>query len=307
MEATIADRPKFRRCFVTGTRGPALHALIRMLEARGIEATSAEMLNPGTAITQEILRLIATSDFIAVVLTEGHRDNAVYELGVAMGQGKPAFVVLSGTAFPLDVTGVYVRAVEGLEHIGDAGEDLDRFLRNAKTPAPLVLAPTDDLPVDLGWAKAELTQLRRDKPAGREAAFERLVERIFDAAGAELLSTDSEREEQVDFVVWLDQVSAQTGGPLLVECKLFQGGSGSVIKNSEAFLRRLERTVEGTDSGLALLVYDHDRPNTPPSLYETPLVLSFAIEDLIRSLEKGALEKEVLRRRERAAFARRPG
>ncbi|MHC8381086.1 hypothetical protein [Pseudomonas sp. LB3P14] len=78
-----------------------MQALIRLLEERGVETTSAKLLSPGTAITQEILRLVATSDFIAVALGARGRDNAIFELSVARGQGKPAFVVLTAEAFGL--------------------------------------------------------------------------------------------------------------------------------------------------------------------------------------------------------------
>jgi hypothetical protein len=295
----------FRRCFVTGSLGQKTHALVRMLMAMGVEATTADMLNTGTAITQEILRMIAASDFIAVVLGERGRDNALYEMGVARALGKPAFVILTHGALGVDVSGVYLRAIDGPERIADVADDLDRFLRNAKTPTPLVGRIAGERRLDLGWARRELSTLRSRASRGRERQLEQLVGKIFEAVGAEVLPTASEGRMQVDFVVWLDQIADQTGGPMLVECKLFRGGSGSVIKNSEASVRRLERTLADSDSSIALLVYDHDRSHTPPSLYETPQVLSFAVEDLVSALEKGGFEQELLRRRERAAFAHR--
>jgi hypothetical protein len=47
-------------------------------------------------------------------------------------------------------------------------------------------------------------------------------------------------------------------------------------------------------------------PNTPPSLSDTPKILSIAIDDVILAFERGSFEQEVLRRRHRAAVAPKP-
>lgn len=77
-----------------------------------------------------------------------------------------------------------------------------------------------------------------------------------------------------------------------------------MIKNSESAVRRIEAVMDRSDAKLALLVYDHDRPQAPPSLYETPRVLSLTIEDVIHAIEHRELERTILKRRERALFAR---
>lgn len=305
MAVETQAKNRFRRCFVIGTPGPATNALVAMLVARNIETTTAGMLKSGASITQEILRLIAAADFVAVLLDDRGSQYAYYELGVARALGKPAFVVLTEGPFGMDISGVYVRAIESLARIGDVAGDLDQFLDHAKRPAPIVEPNSETQGVGLAWARQDLARLRSGVVKGREAVFEDLVGRIFESAGAQVLPNDNETRE-VDFVVWLNEIAFETGGPVLIECKLFQGGSGSVIMNSQAFVKRLERTLATTNSDLALLIYDHDRPNTPPSLYETPRVLSFAVEEVITRLEGGTLEREILKRRERAAFMRKP-
>ena len=51
----------------------------------------------------------------------------------AASLGKAALVVLTEGAAPIDISGAYLRAVED-HQLADAGDDLDRFLRNAKAP-----------------------------------------------------------------------------------------------------------------------------------------------------------------------------
>ncbi|VXB65813.1 hypothetical protein [Brevundimonas sp. G8] len=273
--------------------------------ARGIAVTSAHSLNVGSAITPELLKLIAASDFVAMVLSGRGRDSIMYELGIARSLGKAAFIVLTEGAAPNEISGAYLRAVED-RRVADAGDDLDRFLRNAKAPPAILADVPDARTVDLSWASRELQHLRSGAAGNSRAEiFEDLIKRIFESAGADVTATDAPRNEpQVDFVVWLNEIAFEAGGPVLVECKLLRGGSGSVIKNAEAYVKRLTRAVEASDASLALLVFDHDRSHTPPSLFETPQVLSFSAEDLISTLEGGRLEKEILKRRRRAAFVR---
>jgi hypothetical protein len=272
-----------------------------MLIKKGVAVSAPWTIKSVAPITQEILSLIAASDFIVAIIGEQSRDGVMYELGVARSLGKPAFVVLAGGRLSSDLSGIFVRAIENGQ-IADVSDDLDRFLRNAKAPRPISIGPPKGRAIDMKWARAQLAELRSSNVA-RGEALEMLVKRIFVAANAEVEDVEKfSQREQVDFVVWLNEVAFEAGGPILVECKVLRGGSGSVIKNAETYVKRLKRTVDESDASLAILVYDHDRPSAPPALYESPRVLSFAVDSLIDSLEKGTLESEILNRRRRAAF-----
>jgi len=275
-----------------------------MLAARGIAVTAPWMMKLSAPITQEVLRLIADADFVAAVIDGTELGTVMYELGVASGLGKPAFIVVIGGQQPFDITGMVVRNVES-GRISEASDDLERFLRNAKAGTQIDVRPRTSEALDLTWARAELARVRAGASDLRGQTFERFVKRLFESAAAELTAIDPpDLRNEIDFVVWLNDVSFEAGGPILVECKVLRGGSGSVIKNAEAYVKRLARTVDGTNASLAMLVFDHDRPNAPPSLYETPKVLSFAVDELISALENGTLGKEIIHRRRRAAFVR---
>jgi hypothetical protein len=300
---------RFKRCFVSGPQGVETQTLTKMLVERGIDVTTPWIAKPTAMISQEILGLIAEADFMACVIGPGRNEHVMYELGVARSLGKPAFIVLAGASLPLDISGIYVHAVDPGK-IAEARDDLDRFLRNAKAPPPISAEPLSGKAVDLNWARKELTNIRSGGVNARGPIFEYLVQRIFEAAGAEVTPTDQAGQDgrgEIDFIVWLNEVVFDVGGPILVECKVLRGGSGSVIKNAEAYVHRLAKAVNETDASLALLIFDHDRPHTPPSLFETPQVLSIAIEDLLDGLEKGTLEADMLRRRRRASFVRGSG
>ena len=89
---------------------------------------------------------------------------------------------------------------------------------------------------------------------------------------------------------------------MIVECKHYGSGSGSVFANAKQTVERLEKLVGGSDARLALLVFSHDRLSPPSHVFETPRVLSFPVEELIDAIEQGTFIEEVIRRRRRAAF-----
>jgi hypothetical protein len=91
---------------------------------------------------------------------------------------------------------------------------------------------------------------------------------------------------------------------MLIECKYYGGGSGSVLANAKHNVQQLEKYVRASEARVALLVYDHDRSTPPPPSFETPQVLVFPVDQLIQALERGTLTDEILQQRRRASYAR---
>lgn len=295
----------YRRCFVSGNDPATTARLVEMVRALGIEAANTDQISVGKTITQEIVRLITDADFIAVVITDRAQAFVAYELGLAQGLGKPAFVVFAGGQ-ALNLASAYIVSIADGREIESVADDLERFVRHVKrlgkSPERVNLAPAQQL----DWARDRLKALRAESGQNRYRDFEVLCAEIFRAADAEVALVGADRTVGADFVVWLDDIAFELGGPTLVECKFYGGGVGSVIKNSEATVRRIEAVMDRSDAKLALLVYDHDRSKAPPSLYETPRVLSLAIEDVIQAVELGNLDNMILKRRKRVLFAGRP-
>lgn len=294
---------RLRTCFVSGPVGEATAAIAEMLAARGIAILSANAISAGASLSDEILRSIAAVDFIVVLLTDRGSQNAIFELGVARGMNKPALVLTTGGALPSNLHGVIYRSLDSLDRLGDVAVDIERFLRNAKPPPPLNAEPPLAPKKDLAWARDELHALRASVQSHRFQQFESLIGRIFEAAGADVQPAGNAQDERgVDFVVWLNDIAYALGEPILVECKVLLGGSGSVIKNAEVYVDRLSRSLANSDASLALLVFDHLRPSTPPTLFAAPNVIAIAAEHVIDGLEAGTFERDVVRRRRRAAF-----
>jgi Holliday junction resolvase len=197
--------------------------------------------------------------------------------------------------------GVYVVRAN-IEDLPSAVTEIDRFLRHAKTLPPIdETASNRRQKPNLAGVKEELTALRQESSPDRGIRFERLVGEIFQRAGAEVVRED---RSQKDLVVWLDDIAHEIGGPMIIECKYYGGGSGSVLMNTKHTVHQLEKYIKASEARIALLVYDHDRTILPPSTFETPHVLVFSVDQLIQALERGTLADVILQHRRRASYAR---
>jgi hypothetical protein len=148
-----------------------------------------------------------------------------------------------------------------------------------------------------------LAALRQEPGPGRALAFEGLVRNVFEEAGAQVAEVKPEGPDGgVDLIVWQNDIAFATGGPMLVQCKYYGGGSGSVLLSAKETAKELEKLVGGSDARLALLIFDHDRRNLPARAVETPHVLSFGAEQLIDLVEQGAFADAVIQRRRRIFF-----
>jgi hypothetical protein len=298
-----------RRCFLLAPRGAAADSVAQLLTDRGIECLRPEdLLAVGAVWSDELTRHLATADFVVAVVPSSASTQVGFELGLAYGLSKPAFVIATGGAVvPGELRGLATVRVPDLQHIADAVPDIDRFLRHAKR------ARLDERPAsrrqeagNLDWARERLATLRIEAGAKRGLDLERLVADVFARTGAEVQHNAqlSAKGDGVDLLVWSDDLAYEIGGPILVDCKIYRGGVGSVAKNAEHTMRQLEEVVRRSDARLAVLVFDHDRSREMPRFNETPRVLAFPVEQLLDSVERGDLTEEVLGRRRQAAYAR---
>ncbi|RVD66947.1 hypothetical protein EN751_38470, partial [Mesorhizobium sp. M4A.F.Ca.ET.029.04.2.1] len=165
---------------------------------------------------------------------------------MAHALGKPILMLGIGEKVPdlaslLDFRGVEFIRVSSLGQLPEIANDIDRFIRLTATLGSLEDDQRNDSPVrsiqDLEWARERLQTVRLIKGARRGFQFEELVADIFRQAGGEVTFTDHQNVEasqrEADLVLWLNELAYEVGGPVLVECKIFGGGTGSVVKNLE--------------------------------------------------------------------------
>lgn len=279
--------------------------LTNLLEDLDVEVFRPDVL-VGEEIGREILTAIQAADFVCLILdAPSPTPNGAFEAGLAIGLGKPALALTSEGAVPFDLPErvQVVRVKNG--DVFAARRDVARFVKHVRPQA------IEDSQVDVhaepgAWVKAELGRLHRLKSFGaREEELTSLVARAFERQGAEVLREEGGGDTRVDLLVWSDPLATELGGPVIVECKYYAGGSGSVLVNARHAFKQLAGYVRQSSAKIGLLVFDHDRP-TDLSLgeYETPEALAFPVERLLTAIDAGRLADEIRRRRARATRLR---
>jgi hypothetical protein len=195
-----------------------------------------------------------------------------------------------GASVPFDVGhGIQVLRLKA----GDPSSvlpDIRRFVRHIKPRPERSLTVTAPDQTSVETAAAELNQLRRATNTGdRGRAPVDVVAHLFNQPGLELMREEAiANHERPDLFLWSDPLVAEVGGPLIIECKYYGGGSGSVLANARDALQQLQSDVENSSAGLGLLVFDHDRPtDLKLSQYESPKALAFYVDDLIDTVRAG--------------------
>ena len=295
-------------CFVSFSAASADMAtrLTDLLQDLGVEVFRPDVF-VGQEIGREILAAIEAADFVCLVADAGSpTPNAAFETGLAIGLGKPALALTTAGTVPFDLPErVQVIRVKGGD-VGAAKRDIARFVRHVH-PGKSGEAGTASPAEPNAQARTELARLRQVKDfSGRVVELTGVVARAFEQQGAEVLrEEDAGTDARVDLLVWSDRLVTELGGPLIVECKYYPGGSGSVLVNARHAFKQLAGYVQQSSAKLGLLVFDHDRP-TELSLgeFETPEALAFSIDDLLTAIEADRLADEIRRRRTRAARLR---
>jgi nucleoside 2-deoxyribosyltransferase len=299
-----ARNDELKRCFIVAPPGQESARLARIFTEKGFECYRAEDIAPPGKISEEILTFLKEADFVVSSLHGDISPNLAFELGLAHAWHKPILIFTTNYDRLFDnLHRIFVVRAEP-DKIQNSDRDIDWFLRHANTPLTVeVRQPASLAPGDYGWARERAAALRNKPTAHTALEFERLVAEIFEKAGAQVVQSGLGADQGADLIVWFNDLAFVTGGPMLVQCKYYGGGSGSVIANAKHTVERLERLVRGSDANLAILVFYHDRHKPPPNILDTPRVLSFAVEQLIDVVENGSFADEVIRRRKRAALS----
>ncbi|WP_193369330.1 hypothetical protein [Pelagibius marinus] len=313
-KASIGEGAR-KRCYLIAPAKSGAGQVATFLAELGLEVTRAVEGPTNKTISDELLRHLAEVDFVIAIMPPVQSAGVLFELGMAYALRKPALVLGIGEQEPnlsgvLRFRGVEFIRLPDLRHLDEVKGDVDRFARISTSLRPTESGqpgkPTAPPVGDFGWARKRLQALRSTTGPRRGFRFEELVAEIFRRADGDVEFAGEKaaavKEYESDLIVWLNDLAFEVGGPIIVECKVYRGGTGSVVKNLEHAIQRLDRLVGRTNSGIALVVYDHDRRRTPPSLNETPRVLAYAAESLIDNLEKGTLVADVAKRRRLAAF-----
>jgi hypothetical protein len=233
--------------------------------------------------------LVERSDFVAAILEGEPSPNLYFELGLAMGRGKPLLLFTDSSKVPSALSSATTVVTSAIRN--DGWKDLRRaFLRTVR---PRHSEPkgktTKKLSGGKRWQKlsTEFESLRvgaTDSAAGR---FEQLVERAFQLADFPI-SQSPTPNFGADFALASPKLVRSFGLPLLIEVK-----SNNRVPINQSAIDRLDELIAEGRGGAALLV------TTLPILPSIHLRLPRAIvivpfNEILSWLEKGTFEEEFL-------------
>jgi len=289
-------KTKLKSCFISAPVRVDTSALRGALQARGVRWTDAVAAKPGSSILDTIEAAIGRSDFVCVVLPADTENRSVlFEMGLARGLKRPMLVFAEqGALTPSYLQGVAYARVAITDHNAVAFH-LDAFLKHAdKTPSTKGLQTRKGAkPVDVRWARQELTHLKILPPKSRATALEQLVSRLFEASGA-TVSLRGEPDIGADMAVWIDDLQSTTGNPLIVEVKMGRITERRLRETEE----QMQLFIPKVHARAGLIIYydlDEKRVDLGPPTW--PLILRFSVREFIELIANGQFASEVIHKR----------
>jgi len=265
--------------------------LRKQLEDRQVTCFSLDRISASSGSTVSVQSLIQRSDFVAGILPSGLSQNVAFELGVALGLGKPLLLFAhKSSPVPFDLASVNILQIERLDQTtwNDYIEAFLRTIRPSKTDFQKSGTRKEANP-SRRWReiRAEFTRLLEKPDSSFERNFERLVERAFKQGGFSLTASPGP-EFGADFALASPKLIEALSLPILIEVK-------NNLRNrlAQASLDRLSTLVRERRGGAGLIVTAQPH-NAPIPLELIEQIVIVPVMELFDWLQQGSFEEKFL-------------
>ncbi|MBS1714944.1 MAG: hypothetical protein JST30_11475 [Armatimonadetes bacterium] len=283
------NHEKNYRCFVSAPYNVDTAVLRSELARQNVEWVDVTKVHSHSTVVAAIRAGIRKCDFLCIVFPPVYEGRwTMLEAGIAIGSGKPLLIIVDPkTQIPIEFSSYHVvlAAANDAEAIRF---NLEAFLAS------------------LHRRRSESTSARRVRASVTQrphkqwhSAAESEIARMFEEAGYLIReSKPSTGPPQVDFAVWIDELSSVFSSPLLaVEVK------GGPIKSDA--VAQVSRFLEQSGAGIGLIVTVATAEPGPPlikwrRLAGPPFVFEVSLETLKHSLADGEFVTELVRSRNAA-------
>jgi hypothetical protein len=206
------------RCFIAAPGEADVRPLVAALQEREWETfVLADVAKLGSSLDEALLDAVRSADLVLALF---HPDwppaSTAFEVGLAVGQGKPALLLVSpGMTLPINLQSLFqVRAdVSNAQALALALDNVERYLSEfaeSQGQGRSVGRPIGDY-------ADELLHKVRERGAS-EADLEAAVGMAIERSGA-VVSAAAEPDKGFDLGVWADDLDAIGANPILVEVK----------------------------------------------------------------------------------------
>lgn len=285
---------KFKSCFISAPVGTNLQSLRKALEERDIKWFDQSKFYFDESIKESIIEGIQSADFVCVVMPKGFDcSNIFFELGVATTKNKPviAFVDPKVEQLP-SLLQSFAYARLSMDDRKALALYLDSFLKHVSLQKKKKTSKKPHIakPRDISWIREAMESIEH----GNEQQFETFVIRLLEESGVIVSRQPLHRDKGVDLAVWIDSLQNLLGNPILVELK-YGAFSNNRLSQAEDKLRH---NVEKMGGLAGILIYFNQNHNEFPSQDNRwPLIIRLSLQELVKLVENGNLEKELTKQR----------
>lgn len=282
-------------CFIAAEVGnPEVERLRARLSERNVLCYLALGETTFGSVRSNIESLIKRADFVAGFLTRKPAANVVFEIGMAIGAGKPLLLFASDpSSVPFDLATTRVLSPSVLKKQGE-NSYLDAFLltlepASRRSLETSVLEKHPTLSQGKKWARLRSTLESLSEKTGPNSGieFERLVERCFKLAGFAPVASPGP-DFGADFAVSTPQLNQAFKRPILIEAK------HNVREHiGQSTIDQLARLIGEKRGGAGLLVTAKVLSGKTQLKVTQPIVI-VPVDELIDWLRGGTFEEEFL-------------
>jgi len=276
--------PPFK-CFVTVAAATSISPVMKSLETRGIQLVWSDRFDWSTSLGP-MKELIKESDFVCAFSPGVLSTNVIFEIGIAIGMGKPIFLVTGeGLSLPADLRSMsFIKANQWDDAI--LQPHLDAFLKTLpkKSRQTSQKKRSTQLRLDFSHERKQLDRFANERTP-RE--FESFVEDLFRKAGMNVTTSPIE-DYGADFAVVSPEIKRRFGNAILVEVKY-----GPLRPDMAFVVNKLAELVErGRGSTGLVVTFDALSPRWSALRSNVPTdlpIYALSVNELIDRLESGAL------------------
>lgn len=276
---------QIRTCFITAPPDADIRRIRESLIQRGVEVLGLPEIEVGSRIPVATLTSIADADLVVGVLTHGRSTSALFELGVAVGYGRPIIIFAPAKSdivpFALERFQIVRTSLQNREAIDFA---FDQLLASPNTPlrSDTAFVPRrEQRPLATSGYRAQLEALLK---SGHARELEKLVAQVLRDTGAEVVVEAPASDHAIDLVVWSDGLQPYVGNPFPIEIKS-RLTSRDTAKHA---LNQAANAARAIGSNWSMLLYAEGPAQDDRIWLSSPNVLALKIDELFAQLETGS-------------------
>jgi hypothetical protein len=278
-EGSMQSHSARKTCFISSTAGTDLTILTAAMQGHGYDVVAPTGLGAGQRWLDALTECLKTVDLVVGVF--GSREaiaNPVFEIGDALGIGKPVLVIVSPAAedVPFALSSLLVVRAEPTDR--EAIEFALESLPANPLRHPLPPIPAAPLPLSADHLEDCATRI---KGAQNERELLDVLRTLLVDAGVEVIADARIGDDRADFAIWSDVLGTYVGNPLIVEVKR----TLRTMAVHQA-LAQLTHDVNAAGASWGLLLYA-DGPDPSRIAAETQQaarVIALSVDELLERL-----------------------